>query len=149
MVCADSNQANDNTARKLPGGIPEVKGGRFVPNILGVARHWYDYKDLRDISIRDKALQFDHKCFGKDCSEEGQRTKPSLRAKKKVGSDFITFLYTLSTSGNTQLRELKPPFDVAIVDESSHSVESEILVSLGDTARQYSGHRLHVLLVGD
>lgn len=145
LICASSNAACDNIARKLLKGLPDGKGGLIKVNMVRVGCQGHDYSDLVSVSLREKALAFDNELFHPDV----EQSHPSTKAVKAMAAECIVVLSTSSTSGSCTIRDLKVQFDVVVVEESGHSFEPECIIPIVTASGLSKTRRVHVVLVGD
>ena len=147
LIACPSNQAIDNILRRIKEqGISDGKGGSFQPQCVRISREDYDYKDLAEFSINEKALPIDIHWLNR---QEPQRKRASNAAKKAFGKECVVVLTTLATSGGIRLKEVKMDFDIIIIDEAGQTIEPETLMPIVAFCKKSRLHRCHVVQVGD
>ncbi|SOV77088.1 DNA2/NAM7 helicase, putative [Plasmodium sp. gorilla clade G3] len=133
LVCAPSNAAIDEILRRLISndlGILDENGNLFNPIVTRIGGNVST--DLLEFSLEFKEQLY----FYLNKIDENKMIKSNLLKTSTI------ICSTLSSSSNTSLINNIKKFDAIIIDESSQSVEIDILIPLSFTCKK-------IILVGD
>lgn len=149
LITCPSNFAVDEIAKHLRKYLPMVDGSVIRLYIVRIGKMNYDYKDLDDVSLHRRALQYDLQVYNFPDGNSVPNLHPSTEALNALASEACIFLCTNATAAGPILSRIGVRVSTVTIHEASHASEQESLMGIIANVKQSQDGRVHVVLVGD